>query len=626
MNLFLDLAVLLSALSFTPNGGVAIAGRNNPFNNNNSSSSSPKKQPKGIPKRDVVLTLSTKKTSFAADEPVLIDVTLRNNEAKKPAKILDWVVPCDSVQSDDDLPTEMSFFDIQTKRTHHVAKYLGAVFKRLEPKDEDYKILQPGEEISCTIDLSEYYKFDAKANDNEYDIVYEVDSMQLSSPTGNGNAYGRQLETLQSSNTLSVQIDSRPDKEQLVAPNKRGLRARSNGTRGLQTTPTGDTTFDRCDSTEQSLLHTARSHAIDISTEVVNHLFNVGQGKTTNSCPRYEMWFGAYDASRHAELYSGYVNIRDDLDSANIVFDCGCNQSYYAYVYTNRPYEIFLCKAFWNAPMLGYNSKMGTVIHEISHFNIVAGTDDHAYGASACQDLADTNPNQAINNADNHEYMAENSSPNLTCDAAPPTISPGPTQSPTPCNGVDMTVEVMADDYPSEISYKVTNTCTGEELMTKSSFSSGMNADTYCVPDAALEFTIEDEYGDGLCCNYGAGNYKVMYKGVQVASGAEYGSFETTQFGSCDTGTNSPTSSPTQAPTKSPVPPTNEPTKAPSSSPTGAPTKSPVPPTSEPTSGPTTQCYGWKFDLTTIGQECPRSGVSEYCCNRNCNWRKDECK
>jgi hypothetical protein len=54
-----------------------------------------------------------------------------------------------------------------------------------------------------------------------------------------------------------------------------------------------------------------------------------------------------------------------------------CDSSYYAYVYPNRPYEIFLCNAFWSAPATGTDSKMGTIVHEMSHFIATADTDDN---------------------------------------------------------------------------------------------------------------------------------------------------------------------------------------------------------------------------------------------------------
>jgi peptidyl-Lys metalloendopeptidase len=67
-----------------------------------------------------------------------------------------------------------------------------------------------------------------------------------------------------------------------------------------------------------------------------------------------------------------------------------------------------VCKAFWSAPMTGTDSKGGTLVHEMSHFNVVAGTDDWVYGQSGAASLAVSNPSQAIDNADSHEYFGEN--------------------------------------------------------------------------------------------------------------------------------------------------------------------------------------------------------------------------
>jgi peptidyl-Lys metalloendopeptidase len=58
--------------------------------------------------------------------------------------------------------------------------------------------------------------------------------------------------------------------------------------------------------------------------------------------------------------------------------------------------------------MTGTDSKSGTIIHELSHFNIIAGTRDNVYSQNACRQLAIDNPSVAITTADNHEYFAEN--------------------------------------------------------------------------------------------------------------------------------------------------------------------------------------------------------------------------
>jgi peptidyl-Lys metalloendopeptidase len=126
--------------------------------------------------------------------------------------------------------------------------------------------------------------------------------------------------------------------------------------------------------------------------------------------PRYTTWFGAYTSSRYGTASQHFAAIDSAMDQSGgqVTINCGCNQNYYAYVYPTKPYEIFVCKVFWTAPLAGTDSKGGTLIHEMSHFNVVAGTNDWVYGQSGAKNLAITNPTNAVDNADNHEYFAEN--------------------------------------------------------------------------------------------------------------------------------------------------------------------------------------------------------------------------
>ena len=64
----------------------------------------------------------------------------------------------------------------------------------------------------------------------------------------------------------------------------------------------------------------------------------------------------------------------------------------------------FVPSAFWSAPLTGIDSKGGTLVHECSHFTVVASTDDWAYGTAGCQGLSTA---KKIDNADCHEYFAE---------------------------------------------------------------------------------------------------------------------------------------------------------------------------------------------------------------------------
>lgn len=62
-----------------------------------------------------------------------------------------------------------------------------------------------------------------------------------------------------------------------------------------------------------------------------------------------------------------------------------------------------------------------------------------------------------------------------------------------------------------------------------------LNATLYeeivCVPNnSSITFGIYDSYGDGICCATGSGYYQVLVCGTTVASGAQFGSQELTNF------------------------------------------------------------------------------------------------
>ncbi|MFY0522514.1 M35 family metallo-endopeptidase [Archangium gephyra] len=158
-----------------------------------------------------------------------------------------------------------------------------------------------------------------------------------------------------------------------------------------------------CTSTEQSSISSAFSSARTYANNASTYLNGI-----TASTTRYKTWFGTYSSTNVTTARNHFTNIKNALANAAVVVDCSCNDSYYAYVYPASPYKIYVCNAFWSAPTTGTDSKAGTLVHEMSHFNVVAATDDHAYGHSAAKSLAVSSPTRALDNADNHEYFAEN--------------------------------------------------------------------------------------------------------------------------------------------------------------------------------------------------------------------------
>jgi peptidyl-Lys metalloendopeptidase len=159
----------------------------------------------------------------------------------------------------------------------------------------------------------------------------------------------------------------------------------------------------RCSATQQSTILSAVAAASTYANGANTYLGGISSGTQ-----RYTTWFGAFTTARGNTAKTHFSAIKDAFDNKPIVVDCKCRKSYYAYVYPNQPYKIYVCNAFWSAPMTGTDSKAGTLIHEMSHFTVVAGTDDWAYGQTAAKSLAFSDPAKALDNADSHEYFAEN--------------------------------------------------------------------------------------------------------------------------------------------------------------------------------------------------------------------------
>src|SRR6185295_20128626 len=105
----------------------------------------------------------------------------------------------------------------------------------------------------------------------------------------------------------------------------------------------------------------------------------------------------AFSSNGWTTAKSHFNLIKAAFDTKPLTLDCSCKKSYYAYVYPTQPYKIYVCGAFWSAPLNGTDSRSGTLVHEMSHFDVVAGTEDWAYGQTAAKSLAVSNPTKALN-------------------------------------------------------------------------------------------------------------------------------------------------------------------------------------------------------------------------------------
>jgi peptidyl-Lys metalloendopeptidase len=250
--------------------------------------------------------------------------------------------------------------------------------KRPVPRESDYLVLAPGERLVALVELSRTYDMAATG---AYAVRYHGAS---SAPTMSPGGI--------SSNTAAIFIEGRLPRGTstplLAAPAGPGL------------------TYAQCSNAQQDTVADAFAAG---SAMAANGLGYLASGKEQGK--RYTNWFGALDAARQATVNKNFTAIKDAFETKPVKVDCSCDEDYFAYVYPAQPYTIYVCNAFWPAPLVGTDSKGGTLLHEMSHFDIVAGTDDHVYGQQGAAELARTAPQRAINNADSHEYFGENSPP-----------------------------------------------------------------------------------------------------------------------------------------------------------------------------------------------------------------------
>lgn len=106
---------------------------------------------------------------------------------------------------------------------------------------------------------------------------------------------------------------------------------------------------------------------------------------------------------------------------------------------------------------------------------------------------------------------------------------------------VDVTVTINTDNYASETTWSITDG-SGNSVASGGPYSTNNSTETATVClDASgcnYTFTINDSYGDGICCGYGNGSYTVTSASGTYASGGEFTSTESTSF--CPNGSSLP--------------------------------------------------------------------------------------
>lgn len=122
--------------------------------------------------------------------------------------------------------------------------------------------------------------------------------------------------------------------------------------------------------------------------------------------PELRIWFGSTPAKfvrRNLEAVGALVaQGRPAQTACNDMRHCGERTFGYAYPLTGA---MGFCPGFFRAERRGLDSRLGVVVHEVSH--IAVRTRDARYSPEGVRDLGKNEPATAAMNADSYEYFVE---------------------------------------------------------------------------------------------------------------------------------------------------------------------------------------------------------------------------
>ncbi|HXH18705.1 MAG TPA: hypothetical protein VNJ07_06440, partial [Chitinophagales bacterium] len=107
------------------------------------------------------------------------------------------------------------------------------------------------------------------------------------------------------------------------------------------------------------------------------------------------------------------------------------------------------------------------------------------------------------------------------------------------CPDATIRIEIFTDNYPEETTWQLFDQSTGLVIASDDLSIAGLPFTLYswdvCVTSTGCyDFTINDAFGDGICCAEGSGYYNVYFNGALVTTGgAFFFSETTTDIGGC---------------------------------------------------------------------------------------------
>jgi peptidyl-Lys metalloendopeptidase len=331
--------------------------------------------------------------TYSANEEKSLIFGLVNNTGS-PIYILKWNTPLEGLKSD----------CLEVEKNGKTLPYKGSKVTRGTPSPLDFISLAPGGSITQPIDLDEGYdlsrsgKYLVRLKSRKLRYLHErptTPSITTVFPgkTSNGAASPRRIPFTHRQASFSIM------------PGKMGTMPRQSPARQLMAAAAaelpalsiiGTVTDDR-----KAAIQAAHANAYDQAVQALNRLNN---GPDTD----YQQWFGTFDQDRFDTVKTNFQKIVRDFEQISFQYDvdgANCQPDWYGNTVKGEK-KIVICKLFWDIPSTGQDSQAGKIIHEHSHSS--ARTDDVYPNADAGQtaEMAATNPDGVIWNANSYEYYA----------------------------------------------------------------------------------------------------------------------------------------------------------------------------------------------------------------------------
>ena len=341
-------------------------------------------------------------SKYESDQPVTTSFKL-TNLSQEPMRVLKWFTPLEGMWSD----------CLLVIRDGERVPYDGPLAKRGTPTPDDFVTLPPGQSVQTELAVHEAYQVSTPGTysvsaDTEIQAVPVAElalfsSLEFDSQGAETALFKQNLrQPISDAATNFVVAEAGP---RVLTAGERVREAQFNfmaNSAQFKIGPVAGSAlapqFNGGTPSEQTETQQAHFDGYALAQAALSSL--------KNNAP-YAEWFGLHSQTRFQVVHDHYSKIISDMEQKPFTYDLtgqGCRPGVYAYTYKNTT-TIWMCDQFWKSPATGTDSKAGTIVHEHSHAS--SGTDDLAYGQGNCRQLAISDPDKAVRNADSHEYYAK---------------------------------------------------------------------------------------------------------------------------------------------------------------------------------------------------------------------------